>query len=87
MLENIIQSFQTYYGLDWLALIFGMVGMYLIGEKVRWGFVLNFVACCAGFYVAFISLQFGYVFYNFVLVFLMVRGFQNWAPACAVEKV
>ena len=74
----ILEAFQMYYGIDWLAFVSGLIGMYLISEKNRWGFLLNFIACCSGFYVAAVSYQFGFVFYNFVLVFLMMRGFKNW---------
>lgn len=75
---TILEAFQMYYGMDWVAFICGLTGMYLISERNRWGFLLNFIACVAGFSVAMISMQFGFVFYNFVLVFLMIRGFKNW---------
>lgn len=91
-MNTVLEAFQMYYGIDWLAFVSGLIGMYLISERNRWGFLMNFVACCSGFYVALLSLQFGFVFYNFVLVFLMIRGFKNWndeqqqTPALATAR-
>lgn len=86
MPETIIEAFQVYYGLDWVAFFCGLLGMYLISEKNRWGFLVNFIACCAAFYIAFVSMQMGFVMYNFVLVFLMIRGFRNWNDEIEIKE-
>jgi len=75
----ILESLTKYYGLDWLAFISGISGMYLITKKHRAGFGLSALSSLSGFAVAAISLQFGYVFYNILLITLMVKGYREWA--------
>ena len=77
-MNQIIESFSLYYGLDWLAFGAGLWGMYLITNKNRLGFAMSIIACLSGFAVALISSQFGFVIYNAVLITMMVRGFLNW---------
>lgn len=74
----IVESLAKYYGLDWLALAAGVLGMYLLTQKSRWGFLLSGVSAISGFAVALISLQFGYVVYNVLLIVLMIKGFHEW---------
>lgn len=78
MEELITQSFSKYFGLDWLALASGVIGTYLITEKKRVGFAFSILSCLCGFAVATISLQFGFVFYNLLLISIMVKGFMEW---------
>jgi len=75
----ILESLTKYYGLDWLAFISGISGMYLVTKKHRAGFGLSALSSLSGFAVAAISLQFGYVFYNILLITLMVKGYREWA--------
>lgn len=81
MLETILQSLTHYYGLDWLAFGSGVGGMCMLIKGSRWGFFLNGLSSLSGFAVAAISLQFGFVIYNFLLLALMAKGFREWAPA------
>lgn len=78
MKELIFDSLTLYYGLDWLAFISGLSGMYLITRKSRWGFILSAICCMCGFAVAFIGHQFGFLPYNFLLMLIMVKGFFKW---------
>jgi hypothetical protein len=78
MIDAVLHSLQNYYGLDWLAFASGMAGMMLITRKSRWGFLLCGMSSLSGFLVAMISLQFGYVIYNFLLAAIMVKGFADW---------
>lgn len=73
----LLDALTIYYGLDWVALIFGISGSYMITEQNRYGFVLMGFACLCGFAVAVMSSQFGYVIYNALLVGIAVRGFAN----------
>lgn len=77
----IAESLMKYYGLDWLAFASGIAGMYLITKKHRAGFGLSALSSLSGFAVAAISLQFGYVFYNILLITLMVKGYREWASS------
>jgi len=76
-----LHSLGTYYGLDWIALITGISGSYLITNRNRWGFFISGAGCIAGFTVAFMAGQFGFVAYNIIIVAMMVRGFLLWGPS------
>lgn len=76
-MENFLNIITAYYGLDWLALAFGISGSYMISNQNRFGFLLSCVGCLCGFFVAIISSQFGFVVYNLLLVGIMARGFIN----------
>jgi len=76
----IIESLAKYYGLDWLSFASGIIGMYLITQKSRLGFAFSSLSCLSGFTVAAISMQFGFVFYNLLLIALMVKGYYEWEP-------
>jgi hypothetical protein len=67
----------AYYGIDWLALVLGISGSYMISNQNRFGFLLASVGCLCGFCVALLSSQFGFVVYNVLLMGIMVRGFIN----------
>lgn len=87
MQDIILQSLMTYYGLDWLAFISGISGMYLLTQKSRWGFALSSLSSLSGFAVACISLQFGFLVYNFVLISLMIKGFLEWGHEVRAQPV
>lgn len=76
-MENFFAILMGYYGLDWLALAFGLSGSYLISSQNRFGFLLAGVGCLCGFGVALLSAQFGFVVYNVLLLAIMLRGFSN----------
>ena len=78
MIEGIIASFSLYYGLDWLCLVVNLVGSYLITKRNYWGFALSVVGCSAGFAVAYISSQYGFIIYNLLLIAMFTRGFWSW---------
>lgn len=67
-----------YYGLDWMALLFGVTGSWLIGGMRREGFFFSMSACLCGFIVAFMSGQYGFVVYNLILISLSTRGYIKW---------
>ena len=76
-MADILGILTNYYGLDWLALIFGISGSYLITNQNRMGFLLCCAGCLCGFTVAAISAQFGFVMYNVILTAIMIRGYIN----------
>ncbi len=78
MTDSIIQSLQTYYGLDWMTMILGMVGSFMISSQNAKGFLFSILACCCGFTVAWMSGQFGFVVHNIVITSIAVRGYLVW---------
>ncbi len=77
-MEPLAEVFLTYYGLDWLALACGLGGTWLLGSMNPLGFLLSLVSCACGFLVAVLSSQYGFIFYNLILIGMMARGFMMW---------
>ena len=67
-----------YYGIDWLATVCGLTGVYLIGSKNRYGFLIMMVASLSwltvGIFISSVPLMLG----SCVFFFLHVRGWRNW---------
>lgn len=81
--DVVAHSFELYYGLDWIALSFGVLGTWLLTNRNRLGFCASGLGCIAGFAASMMSGQFGFVLYNLILVAMMVRGFVQWGGAAA----
>ncbi len=84
-MDEILAAAMRFYGLDWMTMVFGLTGAYLLTARNKMGFVLNVMACICSLSVAIISEQMGFIAYNLVFIALMTRGFLNWnrVPATA----
>ena len=78
MVEAILHSLQSYYGLDWLAFIMGFSGAWLISYKRSYGFVIASVGCICGLIIAFMSGQYGFVVSNLSFILINVSGYIRW---------
>ncbi len=77
-MTDILHALTQFYGLDWMAMLFGLTGTYLISNQDKRGFAFSTVACACGLSVAVLSGQAGFVAYNAVLIGLMLKGFVGW---------
>jgi nicotinamide riboside transporter PnuC len=68
----------TYYGLDWLSSILGLVGLYLVSEKKAVGFLATASAVVIAAVVALMAGQFGFLLANTVTFALALRGYYRW---------
>jgi hypothetical protein len=66
------------YGIDWLATICGLTGVYLIGSKNRFGFLIMMVASSSWFTVGAIIGSLPLMLGSVVFFCLHVRGWRNW---------
>lgn len=66
------------YGLDWVAMVFGVSAGYLLSQKDRRGIVCNVIACIASFYVAMHSHQYGFMCSSALTMGIMVRAYMKW---------
>lgn len=78
MTEVLIESFARYYGMDWLAMIFGFTGAWMITNKNKTGFILTLISLCFALMTALIAEQFGFVFANLISMGIAIRGFIHW---------
>lgn len=78
IIDLIVESFYVYYGLDWIAFISGVTGMYLLSEKQRIGFVLQGLSVTFATICSIIASQFGFVASNLVMLVIVIYGYLNW---------
>ena len=74
----LIENFQTYYGLDWLAILFGVIGYLYITKKKAIGFLFNAAAVLVASNVAIIAGQWGFLIANSVQFIFATRAYIMW---------
>jgi len=78
MSDLIFNSFQTYYGLDWLSMLLGFYGTWLVTEQNRTGFLFLIVSVILAAITAIIASQFGFIVANIINACIAMRGFFKW---------
>ena len=73
-----MELFFTYYGPDWLSSVVGLVGLYLVTEKKRVGFLLTIFSVCLAGVVAVMAGQYGFLVANTATFILAARGYIKW---------
>ena len=68
----------NYYGLDWLAMVLGFLGMWLLGKKLKVAFLFTAAAMIAGFLASILANQYGFIVSNAVLFTIAVRNYILW---------
>lgn len=86
-MDEILHMAFRYYGLDWLTMLLGLTGMYLITSQNKFGYALNGLACVCGMSVAAMSGQAGFVVYNMIFIVLMLKGFLGTHRARITAKI
>jgi nicotinamide riboside transporter PnuC len=67
-----------YFGVDWLATIAGLTGVYLIGSKNRYGFLVMMLASLSWMTVGFLIGSLALILGSTVFFALHLRGWLNW---------
>jgi nicotinamide riboside transporter PnuC len=67
-----------YFGIDWLATVCGLTGVYLIGSKNRYGFLIMMIASLSWMTVGFMIQSLALMIGSAVFFGLHVRGWINW---------
>ncbi|HEX8737438.1 MAG TPA: nicotinamide mononucleotide transporter [Pyrinomonadaceae bacterium] len=67
-----------YYGIDWLATVCGLTGVYLLGNKNKYGFVFFMLASLSwltfGILTGSIAMSIG----SLIFFTMHLRGWLNW---------
>lgn len=66
------------YGIDWLATIFGLTGVYLLGSRKRYGFLVMMAASSSWFAVGILIGSIPLMIGSVVFFVLHVRGWFMW---------
>lgn len=64
--------------MDWLGIVFIMVGVYLIGSKKRIGFLSSLFGNVLWIYFGYSTGIVSVIAINTIFLFLNSRGFINW---------
>ncbi|HIH15655.1 MAG TPA: PnuC protein [Nanoarchaeota archaeon] len=70
--------FTNYYGIDILAMLLTFLGIYTIGNKKRYGFLIALTGNILWTIIGILSQSAGLLFANSVLVILYIRAYVLW---------
>ena len=87
MIKILVESFYTYYGLDWISFIMGSIGLYLISIKNKKGFIFQGIAVICSGICSIIANQYGFVFSSLLTFVLTIYGYINWKKSDSQEKL
>jgi hypothetical protein len=76
-----------YYGLDWAAMLLSVMAMMLLGNKVKWGFVLFMIANVTWILLGSVLLNsYAIVLGNVIFLVTNTRGFLKWNAEKTIEQ-
>jgi drug/metabolite transporter (DMT)-like permease len=70
-----------HYGIDWIAVILTIVGIYMLGNRQKWGFVVMIAGNVAWVAFGTVVSSIATIGANIVFVFMNARGFFRWTAA------
>lgn len=74
-----------YFGIDWLATVAGLSGVYLIGNKNKFGFLIMMIASLSWMTVGFMIDSLALIAGSAVFFSLHVRGWLKWRREAQTE--
>jgi hypothetical protein len=69
------------YHLDWICGSFSLLGMYVVGRKLWWGWLINAVNTCMLVYINVHFQLWGFLPVNALMIALFVRNAYKWKTA------
>ena len=82
MFQGLLQL-DRYFGFDLVSAGCGLAGLYLLGNKNRYGFLLCLVASAFGIVFAALALSLPLMLLHVILLFVNLRGFFRWQVSVA----
>lgn len=76
-----------YFGIDWLATVCGLTGVYLLGSKNRYGFLILMVASLSWLTVGVMIQSFALGIGSVVFFAMHLRGWINWGKSIQENEV
>lgn len=67
-----------YFGFDWVAMVGGLFGMYLLGSKSKYGFVCFMVGSSCWIVVGFLVNSLPLICGSSISLILQIRGLMSW---------
>lgn len=78
MLETIKQYIFKYYGIDWVVTLTVFIGIFLLGDKKKLGFIIGMISSIFGFIFSFQISSVANAATSVVLFLLYLRGLIKW---------
>jgi hypothetical protein len=79
-----MNAFFTYYGADWMAMALSLTAVYLLGNRVRAGFLVFALANIVWIVLGVLWMNsLGIAVGNAAFLIMNLRGFARWTPAVA----
>lgn len=70
-----------YYGIDWLGTVCGLTGVYLLGNKNKYGFALFMIASLSWLVFGALTSSVAMMIGSSIFFLMHLRGFLNWRKA------
>ena len=71
-------SLFQFYGIDWVATACGLAGVFLLGNKNRWGFLIFMVASASWVTFGYITGSYAVILGSSTFFFMHLRGWVRW---------
>jgi len=71
-------NFTQYYGIDWLATACGLTGVFLLGNKNKYGFLIFMLASASWVTFGFLAGSPAVVVGSSTFFFMHLRGWLRW---------
>ncbi|MDQ3089327.1 MAG: nicotinamide mononucleotide transporter [Acidobacteriota bacterium] len=68
-----------FYGIDWLATVCGLTGVYLLGNKNKYGFLVFMMASLSWIAVGIFIGSFAIIIGSSIFFIMHLRGWFNWS--------
>ncbi len=79
-------QFLQFYGVDWIATVCGLLGVYLLGNKNKFGFVLFMTASLGWITFGTLTGSFPVIIGSTIFFMMHLRGFWRWNKEAKILK-
>jgi hypothetical protein len=76
-----------YYGIDWLATVCGLTGVYLLGNKNKLGFALFMIASLSWATFGVLTKSTAMIIGSSIFFIMHLRGWLNWRREETIKGV
>ncbi len=73
-----MMSVFQFYGIDWLATACGLTGVFLLGNKSKYGFLIFMVASASWVTFGFLTGSYAVILGSSTFFFMHLRGWIKW---------
>lgn len=75
-----------FYGIDWLATVCGLLGVYLLGNKNKIGFIVFMMASMSWIIFGLITGSIAVIVGSSIFLMMHLRGFIKWNKEAKILK-